>query len=57
MPALVVVVGDRVVGVISLDVTTDGIAAVHTQANPGKLERATRQWAASEHGEPLVDDW
>jgi RNA polymerase sigma-70 factor (ECF subfamily) len=57
VPALVMMVGDRVAGVVSLDVTADGIAAVHAQVNPGKLERATRQWATSEHGEPLVDDW
>ncbi|MEU2033134.1 RNA polymerase sigma factor SigJ [Nocardia amamiensis] len=57
VPALVIVVGDRVVGVITLDVTTDGIAAVHTQANPAKLERATRHWATSEHGDPLVEKW
>ena len=57
MPALVLVVGDRVAGVFSLDVTPEGVAAVHTQANPDKLERATRQWAASEHGEPLADNW
>ncbi|SFR29832.1 RNA polymerase, sigma subunit, ECF family [Lentzea waywayandensis] len=56
-PALVMVVGDRVAGVFSLDVTTDGIAAVHAQANPGKLERATSQWSVSEHGEPLTGDW
>jgi RNA polymerase sigma-70 factor (ECF subfamily) len=57
LPALVLMVGDRVATVVSLDVTDDGIAAVHTQANPGKLERATRQWATSEHGEPLIDNW
>ncbi|WP_063051973.1 RNA polymerase sigma factor SigJ [Nocardia arthritidis] len=57
VPAVVIVVGDRVVGVISLEVTTDGIAAVHTQANPSKLVRATRRWAMSEHGNPLVDVW
>ncbi|MFG3616546.1 RNA polymerase sigma factor SigJ [Nocardia sp. NPDC047654] len=57
VPALVIVVGDRVVGVICLEVTTDGIAAVHTQANPSKLVRATRRWAMSEHGNPLVDVW
>ncbi|WP_067463684.1 RNA polymerase sigma-70 factor [Nocardia amamiensis] len=57
VPALVVMVGDRVVGVISLEVTSDGIAAVHTQANPSKLERATRQWAMSEHGDPIVEEW
>lgn len=57
MPALVLVVGDRVATVVSLDVTTDGIAAFHTQANPAKLDRATRQWATIEHGEPLADNW
>ncbi|WP_040774610.1 RNA polymerase sigma factor SigJ [Nocardia pneumoniae] len=57
VPALVIVVGDRVVGVISLEVTTEGIAAVHTQGNPSKLERATRHWAMSEHEEPLVENW
>jgi RNA polymerase sigma-70 factor (ECF subfamily) len=57
VPALVLVVDDRVAAVVSLDVTAEGIAAVHTQANPSKLERATRQWATSEHGEPLVDNW
>jgi RNA polymerase sigma-70 factor (ECF subfamily) len=57
VPALALVVGDRVAAVVSLDVTTDGIAAIHTQANPVKLERASRQWATSEHGEPIVDNW
>ncbi|SFW67502.1 RNA polymerase sigma-70 factor [Amycolatopsis australiensis] len=56
-PALVMTVGDRLVGVFSLDVTTDGIAAVHAQANPDKLARATRRWAALDHGEPLDGDW
>ncbi|GHE75557.1 DNA-directed RNA polymerase sigma-70 factor [Amycolatopsis deserti] len=55
LPALVLIVGDRVAAVASLDVTTDGIAAVHIQANPAKLERATRQWATFDHGEPLAD--
>ncbi|MGK8521660.1 RNA polymerase sigma factor SigJ [Nocardia asteroides] len=53
-PALVLVIGERVVGVITLEVTADGIAAIHTQVNPAKLERATRWWARSGHGEPLV---
>ncbi|TQM29083.1 RNA polymerase sigma factor SigJ [Nocardia bhagyanarayanae] len=57
VPAVVIVVGDRVVGVIALEVTTEGIAAIHTQGNPAKLERATRHWVASEHGEPLVENW
>lgn len=52
-PALLLVVGDRVDGVLSLDVTADGVAALHIQVNPAKLDRITRRWAASEHGEPL----
>jgi len=57
VPALVLEVGDRVAGIVTLDVTTDGIAAVHAQVNPGKLAHAARQWDASEHGEPLADTW
>lgn len=57
VPALVLTVGDRVFVVISLEVTTEGIAAVHTQANPAKLDRATREWATSDHGESLVESW
>ncbi|WP_431774275.1 RNA polymerase sigma factor SigJ [Streptomyces cucumeris] len=53
-PALVVVVGDRVVGVMCLEITTDGIAAFRNQANPDKLERATERWASGDHGEPLL---
>ncbi|MFE6408676.1 RNA polymerase sigma-70 factor [Streptomyces sp. NPDC057837] len=53
-PALVAVVDGRVFGIISLEITDDGIAALRSQVNPDKLERATRQWAATDHGEPLV---
>jgi len=55
-PAVLVVAGGRVVGVMSLDVTSEGIAAIQIQVNPDKLERLTRQWAASEHGEPLAQE-
>lgn len=53
-PAVVVVVGGRVIGVMCLEVTDEGIAACRSQVNPDKLERATRRWSASGHGEPLV---
>jgi RNA polymerase sigma-70 factor (TIGR02957 family) len=53
-PAVVVVVEGRVVAVMCLEVTAEGITACRTQANPDKLERATRQWAAVDHGEPLL---
>ncbi|MBG0853654.1 RNA polymerase sigma-70 factor [Streptomyces spinoverrucosus] len=53
-PAVVAVVDGRVVGVMCLEVTAGGIAAFRSQANPDKLERATRRWAAADHGEPLL---
>ncbi|MFD4604415.1 RNA polymerase sigma-70 factor [Streptomyces sp. NPDC058464] len=53
-PALLVVVGGRVFGVMCLEITTEGIAAFRNQVNPDKLERATRQWAATDHGAPLL---
>jgi len=56
-PALVVTVGDRLVGVMTLELVDDGIAAVLSQVNPDKLGRAARQWAASDHGEPLLAAW
>lgn len=52
-PAVVAVVDGRVVGVMCLRVTDEGIAELHNQVNPDKLERATARWAASDHGEPL----
>ncbi|WP_438294772.1 RNA polymerase sigma-70 factor [Streptomyces sp. HUAS TT7] len=52
-PAVVVIVDGRVYGVMCLEVTAEGIAAVRSQVNPDKLNRATERWAAAEHGEPL----
>ena len=52
-PAVVAVVDGRVVGVICLEVTAEGIAAFRSQVNPDKLDRATAHWAAADHGEPL----
>ncbi|MFI9841928.1 RNA polymerase sigma-70 factor [Nonomuraea sp. NPDC051941] len=54
-PAVVAVVDGRVVGIMCLEVTAEGITAFHNQVNPDKLERATAQWAAADHGEPLFD--
>ncbi|GGX13312.1 DNA-directed RNA polymerase sigma-70 factor [Streptomyces malachitofuscus] len=53
-PALVAVVDGRVVAVMCLEVTGEGISAVRNQVNPDKLERVTERWAAADHGEPLV---
>ncbi|MFI8004024.1 RNA polymerase sigma-70 factor [Streptomyces sp. NPDC086010] len=53
-PAVVVVIDGRVIGVMCLEITAEGIAAFRSQVNPDKLERATLRWAASDHGEPLL---
>jgi RNA polymerase sigma-70 factor (ECF subfamily) len=53
-PAVVAVVDGRIVAVMCLEVTAEGIAAFRTQANPDKLQRATDQWAAADHGKPLL---
>ncbi|WP_411103515.1 RNA polymerase sigma factor SigJ [Streptomyces sp. cmx-4-9] len=50
-PAVLAVVDGRVVGIICLEVTAEGIVAVRNQVNPDKLVRATRQWAAGHRGE------
>lgn len=52
-PAVVAVVDGRVVAVVCLQVTAEGIAAVHSQVNPDKLVRATERFAAGNHGRPL----
>src|SRR3954451_4748747 len=53
-PAVVAVVEGRVVAIMCLEVTAEGITACRTQANPDKLERATEQWASADHGESLL---
>ena len=57
-PAVVAVLEGRVVGVLCLEITAEGIAAFRNQVNPDKLGRASRRWAAEvrpEHGEPLFN--
>ncbi|GAA3219569.1 RNA polymerase sigma-70 factor [Nonomuraea helvata] len=54
-PAVVAVVNGRVIGVMCLEVTAEGIATFHSQVNPDKLDRATARWAAADHGEPLFN--
>ncbi|MEV0952777.1 RNA polymerase sigma-70 factor [Promicromonospora sp. NPDC050249] len=56
-PALVAVVDGTLVGVMTLEATDDGITSVLSQVNPDKLGRAARQWAASDHGEPIIKGW
>ncbi|MFJ5828215.1 RNA polymerase sigma factor SigJ [Streptomyces sp. NPDC093089] len=54
-PAVVAVLDGRVVGIMCLEVGPDGIIAFRNQVNPDKLDRATRIWAASDHGAPLME--
>ncbi|MEJ8635949.1 RNA polymerase sigma-70 factor [Streptomyces sp. MS2.AVA.5] len=53
VPAVVAIVDGRVVGIMCVEVGADGITAFRNQVNPDKLDRATRRWAATDHGEPL----
>jgi RNA polymerase sigma-70 factor (TIGR02957 family) len=53
-PAAVAVVEGRVLGVMCLEVSAEGIVAVRNQVNPDKLKRATALWKAADHGEPVV---
>ncbi|MGW2837170.1 RNA polymerase sigma factor SigJ [Streptomyces sp. NPDC001493] len=54
-PALVAVLDGRVIGVVCMEITAEGIAAFRSQVNPDKLVRATERWAAAgDHGEPLA---
>ena len=53
-PAVVAIAGGRVVAIMCLEVTAEGIAACRTQANPDKLARATGQWTSADHGDPLL---
>ncbi|MFF0430471.1 MULTISPECIES: RNA polymerase sigma-70 factor [unclassified Streptomyces] len=54
VPAVVAVLDGRVIGVMCLEVTAEGITACRSQVNPDKLERATRHWSTTDHGTPLV---
>ncbi|MEV7723884.1 RNA polymerase sigma-70 factor [Streptomyces sp. NPDC087917] len=56
-PAVLVVVGERVLGVMCLETTPDGVGAIRIQVNPDKLERITRQWAAVGAHPPVAEIW
>lgn len=56
-PALLFVLGDRVVGAVALEVTDDGIAALRGIADPARLARVTEGWRRREPAAPLVARW
>ena len=45
-PAVVATAGDRVIAVVALELTADGISAIRTQVNPEKLARFGDRWSA-----------
>ncbi|MFI5916083.1 RNA polymerase sigma factor SigJ [Dactylosporangium sp. NPDC051541] len=52
-PGAVAIAGGRVFGIMSFDVTSEGVSQILNQVNPDKLERATERWTASDHGKPV----
>lgn len=56
-PAILVVVGDRVVGTVAFDVTDGRIATVRGIAAPTRLVRLAEAWRRHEPGPPLIPRW
>ncbi|MFI5490315.1 sigma-70 family RNA polymerase sigma factor [Micromonospora echinaurantiaca] len=56
-PAILVVVGDRVVGTVAFDVTDGRIATVRGIAAPTRLLRLAEAWRRHEPGPPLIPRW
>ncbi|HSA51035.1 MAG TPA: sigma-70 family RNA polymerase sigma factor [Yinghuangia sp.] len=56
-PAILVVLGDRVVGSVMFEISRGRIATVRGIAAPARLARLTRAWQHHEPGTPLIDRW
>ncbi|MET9615457.1 RNA polymerase sigma factor SigJ [Kitasatospora indigofera] len=56
-PAALIAAGGRVLGIICLAPTAEGVGAIHIQVNPDKLERVSRRWAATGPHRPLFEIW
>ncbi|MCT2582853.1 sigma-70 family RNA polymerase sigma factor [Actinophytocola gossypii] len=56
-PAMVAVIGERIVGVVILEVRGERIAAVRGMATASRLGRLTAEWRRHEHDAPLVESW
>lgn len=56
-PAVLIAGGERILGVMCLAATPDGVEAIHIQVNPDKLERIARQWAAAGPHRPVTEIW
>jgi RNA polymerase sigma-70 factor (ECF subfamily) len=56
-PAILFVVGDRVVGAVTFDLDHGRIATVRGIAAPARLVRLTESWRRHDPGPPLVAEW
>lgn len=56
-PALIAVIGDRVVGVLVLETREGKIAHACAVATPTRLGRCSAMWARQEHDAPLIESW
>lgn len=56
-PAILFVLGDRVIGAVTFDVTHGRIATVRGIAAPARLVRLTEVWRRSEPDTPLIPRW
>ncbi|MFE0368553.1 sigma-70 family RNA polymerase sigma factor [Streptomyces tendae] len=56
-PALLFVLGDRIVGVVTFDLTHSRIATVRGIAAPSRLTRMNQAWRRHEPGMPLITQW
>jgi RNA polymerase sigma-70 factor (ECF subfamily) len=56
-PAVLVVVGDQVVGAVTFDIVHDRIATVRGIADPTRLARLAAAWRQQEPDTPLIARW
>ena len=56
-PALIAAIGDRVVGVVALQVRDGRIAVVRGMSAPDRLRRLTELWRLAERDDPVVPRW
>ncbi|MFY1687052.1 sigma-70 family RNA polymerase sigma factor [Plantactinospora sp. WMMB782] len=56
-PAAIAAVGDRVVGVVVLDIRDGRVAVVRGIASPDRLGRLTEEWRRREHDAPVIESW
>ncbi|GAA1563813.1 sigma-70 family RNA polymerase sigma factor [Actinomadura kijaniata] len=56
-PAILVVLGDRVVGAVAFDIANGKVAAVRGIAAPTRLVRLSEAWRQREPDMPIIPEW